>query len=122
MEEKDLLPCWKCNSLAIFVYPKGNINEGLRTFPEGNKGFASCSNANCMPLGEIYTVEEWQSHPRPATREQLVEALRKIADYDTDPVCSHEWLWSTTVKNMKAIASQALEGEKRKHVRFAKAK
>lgn len=70
MKEKDLKTCWKCGKRPFFVGDNGDNSRGRDT------GLVSC-NAYCMDWDEIYTIEEWQSHPRPATREQLVEALRK---------------------------------------------
>lgn len=83
MEEKDLKPCWKCGNNGVFVFGKGE-KKGNAAFKE--TGFVACESFVCMDREEIYSEKEWQEHERevikrPATREQLVEALRKARKY-----------------------------------------
>lgn len=98
MEENELKPCWNVKEndgiLHAPIFVGGRHNEELVT----------CSSGRCMPLNEVYTVEEWQSHPRPATREQLVAALRK----------ARSGLGTLTIKQIELLRAEIdllLEGE-----------
>jgi hypothetical protein len=55
--EESLKPCWKCGENPIPWSGKNGTGS--------LKGLVTCCNAECMSIEENYTVDEWQSHPRP---------------------------------------------------------
>ena len=78
MKESELKPCFKCGKqTGMLVNSKG--------FPfAGSQDFVSCfsevGGEYCMLREEVYTVDDWQSHPRPATRAELVAGIKRLVD------------------------------------------
>jgi hypothetical protein len=70
MNESELKPCWRCGRKTALV-------------SESDKNI-TCDNINCMNFTEWYTVDEWQSHPRPTTRDDLIAGIKRLVEVSKD--------------------------------------
>jgi hypothetical protein len=61
--ESKLKPCPKCGRPPMYVNKNGHWTHG-----EPSK-YVTCEFFDCIPMEEVYTVEEWQNLERPESPE-----------------------------------------------------